>query len=185
MKYEVQSGESIDGLRITDTETDSRVATCYAPENAKLVCDALNEAETARQRRTVVLGMSANDYQKAALRTESTPNFVDTEDPQLARMLHAALGVCTESGELQDMLKKHLIYGKDFDPINVIEECGDVLWYLALALDATGFSLQDCMERNIAKLRKRFPDRFTSEKALVRDLDAERAALQKPVGHGG
>lgn len=123
--------------------------------------------------------MNADYYQQQALRTEYTPEFLRPGDRTRARLLHAALGVCTESGELQDMLKKHLMYGKDFDPTNVIEECGDILWYVALALDACGYSLSDCMARNIEKLRVRFPDKFTSARALARDLPAERAALEK------
>jgi NTP pyrophosphatase (non-canonical NTP hydrolase) len=127
--------------------------------------------------------MTPNEYQKAALRTEHTPLFVDDHADQvdgvnMARLIHAALGTCTEVGELQDMIKKHLIYNKPFDKVNVLEECGDVLWYLALALDASGYTLEECMERNIAKLRKRFPERFTTEHALARNLTAERQALE-------
>jgi NTP pyrophosphatase (non-canonical NTP hydrolase) len=136
--------------------------------------------------------MSPNDYQREALRTERTPEFVDGDWERplerdlrshsggrpMARLIHAILGVCTEAGELQDMVKKHLIYDKQFDRVNVLEEAGDVMWYLALALDACGFTMSEAMERNIAKLRARFPEKFTSEKALHRDLGAERDALE-------
>lgn len=127
--------------------------------------------------------MTADEYQKQALRTEHTPPFANTTEEingrALSRLLHAALGACTEVGELQDMIKKHLIYSKEFDRVNVLEECGDILWYIALALDATGFTMEQAMERNIAKLRKRFPDKFTEELAKNRDLDAERKALEQ------
>lgn len=139
--------------------------------------------------------MTPNEYQKAALRTETTPEFISPtflalRDPEryasgkdldagdLGRLLHGLLGMCTETGEAQDMVKKALIYGKPFDKINVLEECGDVLWYIALALDACGFTMEQAMERNIEKLKKRFPDRFTEAAALNRDLAAERAALE-------
>lgn len=186
MRYSIQSGEGIDGLRITDNTTDSRVATCYAMENAKLVCDALNWAAKGGAKDFVPRDqqMSANDYQREALRTEYTPPFatVPTDAPltarELERLIHGMFGICTETGELQDMMKKHLIYGKPFDRVNVMEECGDILWYIALTLHAAGYSMTDSMERNIAKLRKRFPDKFTSEKALTRDLTAERNALE-------
>jgi len=184
MKYEVQVPKDLQsGYRIADIETDSRVATCFDRRNAEMVCDALNGNTAAAQS---FPHMSANDYQRNALRTERTPGFIETDDPAerqvlLARVIHGAIGICTETGELQDMIKKHLIYGKDFDPVNVIEECGDILWYIALTLDATGYTMAECMQRNIDKLRVRFPEKFTSEKALTRDLDAERAALeQKP-----
>lgn len=149
--------------------------------------------------------MTPNDYQQAALRTEFTPDILTvnrgnlaklaremterswtteelataaTKDMQLARILHAMIGMCTESAELQDMIKKHLIYGKAFDIANVVEECGDQLWYIALALDAAGVTMEDAMQRNITKLRLRYPDKFTNEHALNRDLAAERVAIE-------
>lgn len=121
--------------------------------------------------------MTPNEYQQAAQRTEKTPLFVNGDLSQ-SRLVHAMLGVCTEAGELQDMMKKHLIYGKPFDAVNVVEECGDVLWYLALALTSVGSTMEECMERNIAKLKRRFPSRFTEEAALNRDLESEREALE-------
>jgi NTP pyrophosphatase (non-canonical NTP hydrolase) len=131
--------------------------------------------------------MNANYYQREALRTEKTPAMAFSgdadSDERMSRLMHGMIGICTEAGELQDMVKKHLIYGKDFDPVNVIEECGDVLWYVALVLDACGFTLDECMQRNLAKLRARFGEKFTSERALTRDLAAERATLERtPAG---
>jgi len=128
--------------------------------------------------------MDANEYQRLALRTEKTPHFV--RDPadgdmlaaeRMAKLLHALLGLYSEGGEFADALKKHLIYGAPLDITNVMEEMGDKLWYIALALHATGYTMGEAMERNIAKLRARYPEGFTEEKALGRDLDAERAAL--------
>lgn len=140
-------------------------------------------------------GITPDEYQRAALRTESTPDFIQDpyiekpisrEHPTLAmtpkryaRLMHGMIGVCTEAGELQDMVKKALIYKKPLDKVNVMEECGDLLWYIALCLDAAGYTMSECMERNIDKLRIRFPDKFTFKGANNRDLDAERASLEK------
>jgi NTP pyrophosphatase (non-canonical NTP hydrolase) len=130
-------------------------------------------------------GITPDDYQRMALRTERTPPFVKgTSDKTLsdhgfARLMHGMIGVCTEAGELQDMVKKALIYNKPFDRVNVLEEIGDCLWYCALALDAAGYTMAECMEKNIDKLRVRFPDKFTFKGANNRDLDAERASLEK------
>jgi len=120
--------------------------------------------------------MTPNEYQTLALRTEQTPAFAH-HNHELSQLLHAAIGACTEVGELQDAIKKHLMYGKTLDRVNIIEEVGDVLWYLALALTSVDATMEDAMERNIAKLRKRYADKFTEEQALVRDLEAEREVL--------
>jgi NTP pyrophosphatase (non-canonical NTP hydrolase) len=128
-------------------------------------------------------GITPDEYQRAALRTERTPDFIrgkfaEISEKDVARLMHAMIGACTETGELQDMVKKALIYNKPFDRVNVLEECGDTLWYLALALDAAGYTMAECMEKNIEKLRTRFPDKFTFKKANERDLDAERKTLE-------
>lgn len=126
--------------------------------------------------------MTDAEYAKLALRTEHTPAFVTPQEGadgvDVSRAMHGAIGLCTEVGELQDALKRHLIYSADLDRVNVIEECGDILWYLQLVLTAAGSSLTDAKVRNISKLQARFPDRFTAEAATVRDLQAERAALE-------
>lgn len=134
--------------------------------------------------------MNPNDYQHRALVTEMTPDFVrlfdrqtgapmsDEHNKMIARLIHAVLGLTSEVGELADALKKHLIYGKALDLVNVIEETGDVLWYEALALAAVKGQLSDAMAKNIAKLQKRFGDKFTEQAALNRDLPAERKILE-------
>ena len=132
--------------------------------------------------------MNATDYLNAALRTENTPHFVralqsDGDERsaiahRMARLLHGMIGLCTETGELQDAIKKNLIYGKHLDVTNIVEEVGDVTWYLAIILSACGSSFEEAFAKNIAKLKARFPDKFTEELALNRDLDAERAALE-------
>lgn len=127
--------------------------------------------------------MDAQQYQELALRTEKTPTFVrlgkgEDHDVLVSRAIHACLGLTSEVGEIADALKKHLIYGKELDTINILEESGDLSWYQALLMAATKQSLGVAMERNIAKLRQRFGDVFSVEAALNRDLPAERRALE-------
>ena len=127
-------------------------------------------------------GDYAAEYQRNALRTENTPLFVNDASGKpsemLSRVMHGAMGMVTEAAEVIDMLKKHFIYGKPFDPINLLEESGDGQWYHALMLHAIGFDFREAMQRNADKLRARFGDKFTSERALHRDLAAERATLE-------
>lgn len=101
-------------------------------------------------------------------------------DWKTIRFLHAAMGICTETGELMDALKKHLIYGKDIDKVNINEEIGDLFWYVALLADAYGFTFEDSMEKNIAKLKARYPNRFNEKDAQLRDLEKERKVLEEP-----
>jgi NTP pyrophosphatase (non-canonical NTP hydrolase) len=128
--------------------------------------------------------MTPAEYMKAALRTEYTPKIQvqrrdGTWEEINGRLLHGMIGGCTETGEAQDAFKKNLIYGKTLDNVNVLEEIGDRLWYIALELNAIGATFEDAFVTNIAKLCKRFPDKFTEENALVRDTDAERKALER------
>lgn len=104
-------------------------------------------------------------------------------------LLHGLIGIMTESGELADAILAAYDTGETkLDRINVIEEIGDVLWYCAIALEAVGSNITEAKQANIAKLAKRFPDRFTADAAIVRNLQAERATLEsntKPVGNPG
>jgi NTP pyrophosphatase (non-canonical NTP hydrolase) len=102
------------------------------------------------------------------------------ESPSQCQLLHAGMGLVTEAGEFMDALKKHLIYGKPLDTVNLNEEIGDALWYIAMALRVTGMSFEDCMQLNIDKLHKRFPDKFTETEAIHRDTVAERKILEGP-----
>lgn len=127
--------------------------------------------------------MDANQYQQLALVTEFTPDFVRLEgatpehNRMVAQLIHAVLGLASEVGEVADALKKHIIYGRELDRLNVIEEIGDLLWYEALALTATKAHLQSTMEMNITKLRTRYGSKFDAFLANNRNLDAERASL--------
>lgn len=99
-------------------------------------------------------------------------------DDYLLNVLHAALGMATESGEMLLQIYGHLFEGKSLDGININEESGDSFWYQGLLADTTQTSFGETFERVIAKLRKRYPEKFTEYDAINRDLDAERAVLE-------
>ncbi|MEM4379115.1 MAG: nucleoside triphosphate pyrophosphohydrolase family protein [Thermoplasmatales archaeon] len=100
-------------------------------------------------------------------------------DKKTVRILHAAIGLSTESAELIDALKKHLFYGKALDIVNIKEEAADCFWYIAILADTLGFSFEEIQEKNINKLKARYGDRFTEHAALNRDLNTEREILEK------
>ena len=125
--------------------------------------------------------MTPNEYQEKALRTESN-NFEEIIERintiLFIRLDHAGKGFATETGEFIDVLKRYEFYGKEKDLVNLQEELGDLLWYIAIACSALKVSMEEVMEKNIAKLKARFPDKYTQDKALNRDLDAERGTLE-------
>ena len=124
--------------------------------------------------------MKPSEYVRLAVKTEA-PVIEAGETLQSRfklRALHSAMGMCTEAGEMQDQLKRHIFYGKDLDLVNIQEEVGDMLWYCALMCDVLDIDMSTVMERNIAKLQARYPDKFKKSDALDRDLDAERRELE-------
>ena len=124
--------------------------------------------------------MNSKQYIKDATRTEATNFSAMNErlnDDGLKRLLHAGIGLSTESGEFLDALKKHIFYGKELDKVNLAEEMGDLFWYMAIVADELGFEFEEVMEKNISKLKARYGEKFTEEAAEKRDLERERKIL--------
>jgi NTP pyrophosphatase (non-canonical NTP hydrolase) len=122
-----------------------------------------------------------NQYIQDAVKTESidfSSIYKRVMREEVIRILHASMGLSTEAGELLDAMKKHIFYGKKLDMVNLQEELGDIFWYAAQLADAAGFTFEDTMEKNIAKLKARYPDRFTEKDAVNRNLDVERKILE-------
>mgnify|MGYP002573988794 FL=1 len=101
--------------------------------------------------------MTGNEYQKLAARTMN---------PALRGrdvLINGVMGLCGEAGEAIDIVKKHLAQGHALD-----RELGDVAWYLAETATALGIDLDEVLERNIDKLKKRYPEGFSAEKSQHR-----------------
>ena len=118
-------------------------------------------------------------YEKEVLFSESTdikPIKERISDRKI-RMLHSAMGLCTEAGEVMDQLKKHIFYGKDLDEKNLFEEIGDLFWYCAVMADTLGVSFERIQRANFDKLKARYGEKFSKDRALNRDLEKEDNAL--------
>ena len=113
--------------------------------------------------------MTINEYQYAALRTAQTDKLTANE-----LLLNSALGLCGESGEVADLVKKHRFQGHDIDIDHIAKELGDVAWYLAVGAYAIGLDLESIFRMNIEKLKARYPDGFSTDRSLHRDKNDVR-----------
>lgn len=106
--------------------------------------------------------MTVNEYQKLAMTTLNRD--LDRKDV----LINAVMGLCGESGEAVDIVKKHLFQGHDLDKEKLAKELGDIAWYLAEAATALDMDLEDIFAANIDKLKKRYPEGFDSQRSINR-----------------
>ena len=106
--------------------------------------------------------MTINEYQKLAM---STLNPALSEKDVL---INGVMGLCGESGEAIDIVKKWLAQGHELDKEKLAKELGDICWYLAETATALDLSLEDIMAANIEKLKKRYPEGFDTERSVNR-----------------
>ena len=107
--------------------------------------------------------MTGNEYQRLAM---------TTLNPELSKkdvLINGVMGLCGESGEAINIVKKHLHQGHELDREKLIEELGDIAWYLAETAYALDIPLDDVLEQNIAKLRTRYPEGFDTERSVHRE----------------
>ena len=95
--------------------------------------------------------MNANEYQK---RTLDTCVYPQAGSGSAIELYYLALGVTSEAGEIAGKVKR-IIRDGQMDTAGLVHEVGDVLWYAARLADALGFTLEDVMRINYAKLMKR------------------------------
>lgn len=106
--------------------------------------------------------MNVNEYQALAMATLN---------PELSRkevLINSVMGLCGESGEAIDIVKKWMAQGHELDKQHLAKELGDIAWYLAEAATALEIPLEDIFQSNIDKLKKRYPKGFEVERSLIR-----------------
>lgn len=108
--------------------------------------------------------MNVNEYQKLAMVTKNP----DLKDRDL--LINSVMGLCGESGEVIDLVKKHVSHGHPLNREKLIDELGDVAWYLAECADAIGVTLEEVLTHNIEKLKKRYPEGFSTERSINREV---------------
>lgn len=107
--------------------------------------------------------MTINEYQKLAMTT------LNPELSQKDILINGVMGLCGESGEAIDIVKKWLAQGHELDKEKLAKELGDVAWYLAETATALGLNLEDIFAGNIEKLKKRYPEGFDSARSVNRN----------------
>ena len=106
--------------------------------------------------------MTINEYQNLAM---------TTLNPELSKkdvLINGVMGLCGESGEAIDIVKKWLAQGHELDREKLAKERGDICWYLAETATALDLSLEDIMAANIEKLKQRYPEGFDSRRSIHR-----------------
>ena len=107
--------------------------------------------------------MTGNEYQRLAM---------TTLNPVLSKkdvLINGVMGLCGESGEAIDIVKKHLHQGHELDKEKLIKELGDIAWYLAEVAYALDVNLDDVFKKNIEKLKARYPMGFDTERSINRE----------------
>jgi len=92
----------------------------------------------------------------------------NTTLPPKIRLAVAGLGLAGEAGEVADHIKKHIGHDHTLDRDRVSKELGDVLWYVAEICTVLGFDMAEVAGQNLAKLGKRYPNGFDSERSRNR-----------------
>ena len=110
--------------------------------------------------------MTGNEYQKLALQT------ADTSD-RWTLFVNGVLRISEEAGEVTDMYKEMKFQGHNYVTGDFIREVGDVLWYAAVILYALGFTMEDAMKMNIEKLQERYPEGFSIERSINRNVETK------------
>lgn len=106
--------------------------------------------------------MNANEYQRKA------KSFINPKLQGNDLLINGVMGLCGESGEVIDHVKKHLAQGHELSKEKMVEELGDVAWYLAELATYLGISLEAIFDKNIEKLSKRFPNGFDVSASIHR-----------------
>lgn len=103
------------------------------------------------------------NYREEVLRTANEGN-----KSWLGKLGMGGMGLAGEAGEVCDLLKKTIFHNKDLDRDQLIKELGDVRWYLEYIMITTDITMEEVERENVTKLRKRYPDGFSTEASIER-----------------
>lgn len=107
-------------------------------------------------------GFTANEYQRQAM------TFLNPKLNRKDVLINGVMGLCGESGEAIDIVKKHLHQGHALDKEKLAKELGDIAWYLAETAHALDIPLETILRGNLEKLKNRYPEGFDTERSQNR-----------------
>ena len=116
--------------------------------------------------------MEYNTYSELASRTMADLGYRQKDN------LHMVLGMVDELGEIAKIFKAELAYNKKIDYVNLEEEVGDLMWFVSNLCRTNNLDMGKVLDKNIAKLKVRYPDKYSDDKANNRDLKKERETLE-------
>ena len=109
-------------------------------------------------------GFTANEYQRQAM------TFLNPGLNRKDVLINGVMGLCGEAGEAIDIVKKHLHQGHPLDKEKLSGELGDIAWYLAETAWALDIPLERILRNNLEKLQNRYPEGFSSERSMDREV---------------
>jgi NTP pyrophosphatase (non-canonical NTP hydrolase) len=118
-------------------------------------------------------------YIEKILKDAPTSSGLSHYSEKNIRVAHSVLGILTEGGEIAEVFLKHLKTGYPIDDVNFGEELGDLDWYVVEGAKAIDVPLSNIHETLIKKLSERFPDKYSDENAINRNLTLEREILEE------
>lgn len=107
--------------------------------------------------------MTLDEYKRDCLRT-LPKNLYRGE-----QLLQGLIGATSESAEALDIHKKTIYQGHPHDREHLLSELGDALFYITIAADALDSSIEEIMQMNVEKRKKRYPNGFSIEASTNRD----------------
>lgn len=97
------------------------------------------------------------------IQSQRTMNSLENNDLDTQ---HALLGMLTEVAEIADLYKKKLAYNKLFSREQLTDELGDLMFYVSAFCNFAKLDMSEVLEKNIQKLKVRYPDGFDSDRAI-------------------
>ena len=100
-------------------------------------------------------------------------SILETLTPERVDLIHMAMGVAGEAGELLDMVKKHVAYDKPLDREKLILELGDIEFYLEGVRQILDIERGEVLAKNIEKLSERYNNLIYSDEAAINRKDVK------------